>query len=417
MSSRATPGLLLFVAGRGLLASRLTTALLIAAVAAGVGFQIPNTANLLGYRSELIRQGVSSGFGDVRLRPRKGERFPDGEAIAARARAVAGVTAALPLLTLPGAVVRGDETMVTPVHGIDPGEGPRPFRVTEGQPPRPGDDDGVLLGTALARRLHVGVGHAVDLRFIVAAAPSEHSKDLLRDACMLGVVDCSRPGPGISVHDRSMVVRGLCTGTFSAYEALYVNRDLLAREAGAPGAASMIAVYWPDHERAGELAEQLARALPEARALGWRDDSQYLRGTVDSVQAISRISYAMVVSAVTIPVWALLYINVLSRQREVGLLGALGFRRAEVFAVFLLQALLVGVLGVLAGSGISYLLIRFFQEHPVFESEEFVIRPLLDPANFIGPALLVFFTTLAAGVIPAARASRIDPGRILRGIA
>ena len=122
MPSRATPGLLLFVAGRGLLASRLTTALLIAAVAAGVGFQIPNTANLLGYRGELIRQGVSSGFGDVRLRPRTGERFPDGETIAARARALPGVTAALPLLTLPGAVVRGDETMVTPVHGIDPAE-------------------------------------------------------------------------------------------------------------------------------------------------------------------------------------------------------------------------------------------------------------------------------------------------------
>ncbi len=416
MRTRATAGLLLFVAGRGLLASRLTTALLIAAVAAGVGFQIPNTANLLGYRGELIRQGVSSGFGDVRLRPRKGERFPDGEAIAARARAVPGVIAAFPLLTLPGAAVRGDETMVTPVHGIDPAEGSRPFRVTEGAPPRPGDDDGVLLGTAIARRLHVGVGDSVDIRFIVAASPGERTKDLLRDACMLGVMDCSRPGAGISVHDRPMIVRGLCTGTFSAYEALYVNRDLLAREAGAPGAATMVSVYATDHERAGELAATLATALPEARALGWRDDSQYLRGTVDSVAAISRISYAMVVSAVTIPVWALLYINVLSRQREVGLLGALGFRREEVFLVFLAQALLVGVLGVLAGSGLSYLLIRFFQEHPVFESEEFVIRPLLDPANFVAPALLVLLTTVLAGVIPAVRASRIDPGRILRGI-
>src|SRR5262249_43439335 len=72
-------GLLFFLAGRGLLRSPLSTMLLLAAVAAGVGFQVPNTANMLGYQRALLEEGVDHGNGDVRLRPRAG-RFEDADA-------------------------------------------------------------------------------------------------------------------------------------------------------------------------------------------------------------------------------------------------------------------------------------------------------------------------------------------------
>ena len=67
---------LLFLARKNLGASRWTTALLVAAVAAGVGFQIPNAANMAGYERELLREGISAGHGDVRVRPRAGRRAP-----------------------------------------------------------------------------------------------------------------------------------------------------------------------------------------------------------------------------------------------------------------------------------------------------------------------------------------------------
>src|SRR5438045_2801972 len=104
MKRAGSLALLFFLAGRGLLRSRLTTALLFAAVAAGVGFQVPNTANMLGYERALLDEGVTYGNGEVRLRPREGARFDDAEALAARLARDPAVRAAVPVVTLPGAV-------------------------------------------------------------------------------------------------------------------------------------------------------------------------------------------------------------------------------------------------------------------------------------------------------------------------
>jgi len=74
-SRRRIAGLLAFLAWRDLLSSPLIALILVAAVAAGVGFQVPNTANILGYEAEMLEQGVRSGFGDVRIHPRRGRRI------------------------------------------------------------------------------------------------------------------------------------------------------------------------------------------------------------------------------------------------------------------------------------------------------------------------------------------------------
>jgi hypothetical protein len=59
--------LLLFVARRSLLASRLTFVLLVLPVALGVGFQVPNRANLAGSSVMLLEEALTHGAGDIRV--------------------------------------------------------------------------------------------------------------------------------------------------------------------------------------------------------------------------------------------------------------------------------------------------------------------------------------------------------------
>jgi len=93
-----------FLARKSLFQSRLTMALLIAAVAAGVGFQIPNAANSLGYQAELIEEGVAAGWGDVRVRPKDAPVFEDGDALARRIGGYESGLSAVPIMTMAGAV-------------------------------------------------------------------------------------------------------------------------------------------------------------------------------------------------------------------------------------------------------------------------------------------------------------------------
>ena len=62
----------MFLARKGLRESLLSTGLMVVAVAVGVGFEVPSTANIEGYRAELLSQSLDAGFGDVRVRAERG---------------------------------------------------------------------------------------------------------------------------------------------------------------------------------------------------------------------------------------------------------------------------------------------------------------------------------------------------------
>lgn len=388
--------LLLFVALRGLFASRLTFALLVIPIALGVGFQIPNTANLAGSSATLLAESLERGAGDIRVEPRGRGRFADGDALAARIKALVGARAAVPVLAVAGAVGRGGRFHGVPVYGIDRDAPNLPFRILDGAPLAPGDRGGVLVGSRLARRMGVRPGDTVELRLIF-----------------------SPPEAALVAEDLgtyTMTVRGIAAGSSGSYRFVYVDRTFLAAEAGEPGAASAIFVHLGDHDAAAELAARIDRELPEARALDWRTDDPFVPNVLRANRVVNSVSYAMVIGAISVPLWALLYIHVLRRRREIAILVALGFRRREVFTIYLLQALIAACAGIALGMLLGYGATAYFARYPVFDWEGMVARPLLEPSTFIVPALVVLATAAAAGGHAAWRAARVDPARALQSL-
>lgn len=393
---RARARLLWFVARRSLVSSRLTFALLVLPIALGVGFQIPNTANLAGSSRAMLEEGLARGAGDIRVEPRARARFADGDAIAARIQALVGARATTPVLALAGAIGRGGRFHGAPVYGVDRDAPNQPFRVIEGAPLAQGDRDGVIVGSALARRLRLRAGDTVELRLILSppeAAPAD--EDLGR---------------------YTMTVRGIASGSSGAYRFVYADRGFLAAEAGEPRAASAIYVHLGDHDDAAALAARIDRGLPEARALDWRTDDPFLPNVLRANRVVNGVSYAMVIGAISVPLWALLYIHVLRRRREIGILVALGFQRGEVFAIYLLQALIAAAAGIALGAALGYAASAYFTRNPIFSWEGLVIRPLLEPSTFAVPALAALAAVAAAGGFAAWRAAKVDPARALQSL-
>jgi ABC-type lipoprotein release transport system permease subunit len=386
--------LLVFLARRSLFSSRVTVVLLVLSIAASAGFQIANTANLTAFQAELLEENLTRGPGDIRVEPRDEARFRDGDALAAQIRAVPGVRDAQPILMYPGAVGKGGKRFLgAPIYGLSQMQLP-PFHLLEGSWIAPGDREGILLGTQYQKRLEVGVGDEVELRVIYGAAGTAIDDD--------------------NVGRYTMTVRGIVAGSAGAYRFAFVDRAFLAKEAGDPHAASSILVHLHDHEAARGIAARLAAELRGVDAIAWRDDDPYLPNYLAANETISTVSYAMVIAAVSVPLWALLYIHVLKRRREIGILVALGFRRGEVFVIFLLQAVVVAVIGCVLGAALGLVLIRYFQANPLFQWETLIVRPLIAAGVFLGPALVLTATALVAGSYPAWRAARTDPAAALR---
>jgi ABC-type lipoprotein release transport system permease subunit len=181
-----------------------------------------------------------------------------------------------------------------------------------------------------------------------------------------------------------------------------------------PNQATSIYVHTRRHESAVGTAAALRKTFPDAFVRPWTEDSAYLRSAIGSIEAIGAVTTGMVIIAVAIPVLALLYISVLARRRDIALLMGIGFTRFEVFYVFLLQALCVGVVGLGLGELVAYGLVSWFQAHPLFAWQGFVVRPIASLQSSIQPACSVLGAAVVAGVYPAIRAASLDPATILR---
>jgi ABC-type lipoprotein release transport system permease subunit len=376
----------------------LSLSLLLLAVGAGVGFQVPNIANVAGYRAELLRQEVGAGLGHVRVRPRSGGRFRDAEPILKRLRAIPGVTAAQPALMLPAALRSGPKFSLTQIVGVEPGAERRTYKVVEGQDLDPRDGSGVVLGTRLAKTLDVGVGDDIDLDVLLSAQP----RLILDDH---------------GVGNYTMHVRGLAG--LNAFDQSFANRSFLAGELGEDGAASIIFVFASDSASlplARRIASDAERELPSVTAASWYDDSHYLRSVIGALDALANVTGLMTIVAVGVPVLALLYIDALNRRRQVSLLVAMGFRSADIFWVFLVKAIVIAVLGVALGLVFATGLLGYFSLHPLFSWERFVLTPVVTLKGFLSPALVVLGATVLAGSYPAWRAARVDPSSTLRRI-
>jgi ABC-type lipoprotein release transport system permease subunit len=389
--------LLLFLAWKSLGENRLSLILLLLAVAVGVGFQVPNRANLAGFRAEIMRQEVSSGLGHVRVRPRQGERFRDVTAMIAGISRIPSVEAVEPILILPGAIKKGGHLVVVGITGVNPVAGQRPYERTSGADLGHGDDHGVLLGERLARHLGAAVGDEVEVQVLLVNRPR-----LVLDDGGLG--------------NYTLVVRGLVG--FAALDSVFVDWGFLAAETGEDRTASVLLVraHSDDVEVARRIASRIEGDFPEVTAASWLDDSRYLRSVVGAVQAVEKIAGGMSLFGVSIPVLALLYIDALHRRRQVSLLSAIGFRGREIFYIFLAKALLVGIAGVLLGAALGWVTVSYFRLHPIYDYERFVIHPALSLGSWLWPVLTVLVTTVLAGSLPAWQAARINPSDTLRRI-
>ncbi|HEY7975100.1 MAG TPA: FtsX-like permease family protein, partial [Ktedonobacterales bacterium] len=105
---------------------------------------------------------------------------------------------------------------------------------------------------------------------------------------------------------------------------------------------------------------------------------------------------------------------VVERRQQIGMLRALGFHRAHVQLIFLIESLLVGAAGVIVGLALGLLLCRnifavdFFEQ---FQSGLTLIVPWRDLAVICGAALAA---SLFAAALPAWQAGRIAPADALR---
>jgi lipoprotein-releasing system permease protein len=109
---------------------------------------------------------------------------------------------------------------------------------------------------------------------------------------------------------------------------------------------------------------------------------------------------------------------VLQKQRDIAILRSVGLRRGDILRIFLLQGVIIALVGGLMGDALGKVALHFIAQLPVkaeglVKADTFLVHE--ETAIYVWGALFALLVGVVASLIPAFRGSRVEPVEVLRG--
>lgn len=119
---------------------------------------------------------------------------------------------------------------------------------------------------------------------------------------------------------------------------------------------------------------------------------------------------SLIVSAIMI--LTVLYISVVERTKEIGVIKAIGGRKKDIRRIFVSESFLIGLFSGLFGVGIAWGLSLAANAISINYFDVAIIN--LTPTYALSGIVLSIFISMVAGLMPAAKAAKLDPVESLR---
>jgi lipoprotein-releasing system permease protein len=248
---------------------------------------------------------------------------------------------------------------------------------------------GIMLGSAAAKDLDVSVG------------------DRLRLISPSGRVIATR------------VVGTYATGVKALDEKGYVHlRQAQILEELDSGSVTGLNFTAHDLEAVDDLKAALS-ARTGLKVNTWRETNANIISLFKTIATIATLLVVFTIVVAGFGVANVLITVVLGKSRDISLLRTIGFTRARILSLFLIEGGLIGLVGAASGAGLGFLVTSLLSLVPVAGESEYSVRKTLtmdqDPNTYLMTALFALVICLIASVGPARRASQLRPIDVLRG--
>jgi lipoprotein-releasing system permease protein len=374
-------------------------------VAVGVMAVIIALAMMTGLQQELRDRILGS---SPHIYVWKTTGIDDPRAEADKLRQIPHVVGAAPAIIGQGLLSAAQETMPVQIKGIDPvleqqvtdlRQAMRSGSIEALTPSADGKPDGILLGTDLAAKLNVKVGDDVSL-----LTPQGTLSPM-----------------GMLPRARRMRVAGIFSLGLFEFDSTYgyVSIDVAKRLLG-KDRVDHIQLRVDDIMRAPQIADTIpARLGDKYIKQDWADMQKSLFSALLLEKIAVSLAIGLIVVVAALNIVSSLILLVMEKNRDIAILKTMGAGARSVTAIFVMEGLIIGMVGTSVGAALGYTLSTVLDRYKLIRVPmdvyqvshlPFTVLPR-DFAFVVAAAVIVCFL---ATIYPSRQAARLDPAQALR---
>ena len=261
------------------------------------------------------------------------------------------------------------------------------------------DTDNILIGKGLADAMGVKIGDRITL-----VGRSQHEQMRQRTMTVVGIFDL-----GMADIEKQTV-----------YIALGEAQNLY----DLPGQSTEVAVFLKRIGQENAVIDSMKSRLSGVEIESFEANYPDLASAINTKGGVMNIFSVVIIAIAGIGILNLLLMAIYERTREIGMLGAIGFRPAQISLLFMLEGIMIGLVGVAAGIvlglAINGLLMKVgldFSSLSGVTSYMALIKgkiyPTLGTEKLLMRASVVAIISALAALIPAIEAGRREPAAAL----
>jgi lipoprotein-releasing system permease protein len=385
---------------------RLVTLLAVIGVAAGVTTLVIALAMNTGFR-QAIRDRLLTVTAHVNLKPIGPEGIRNYRELMARLADTPGVRSIEPAIYDTVLLSAGNHAHGVVLKGVDPdlernaSEALR--RMAAGSADFHPDADGIpaiLVGRLLADDLKISAGD-----YLTLTSPQGSLTPF-----------------GMLPRSRRFHVTGIFDSGFYDYDANWTFVTLGSGQAmaGIGDVVSLLEIRVNNLDDAGRVAAEISKRAGSGFTVStWMDENRALFRALSLEKLVTALFIGLITFVAGLNILVVLTMTVTDRSKDIAVLMAMGARRQQVRKLFVLQGLVVSLVGTFAGLVLGYLLAWMADRWELIplNPEIYAIPYVPFHANgydalWIAAAALAI--SIAATTLPARSASKILPVEILR---
>ena len=326
----------------------------------------------------------------------------DPQAVVKAAQANSLVEAATMRISTGGLVTSREGAFAVGITGVEPEKEQKVNiigqNIKEGRNLTSVDTDSILIGKGLADATGVKVGDRITL-----VGRTQHEQMRQRTMTIIGVFDLGM----VDIEKQTVYI------SLAEAQALY--------EVSTP---TEVSVFMKQLGQEAEVIKNMKSSLSGYEIESFQANYPDLASAINTKSGVMNVFSVIIVAIAGVGILNLLLMAVYERTREIGMLGAMGLRPAQISLLFVLEGVMIGLVGIAVGiilglacnwslmqvgmdftsySGLaSYMALIKNKIYPTWGTEMLLMR-----------ASIIAIISVLASLIPAIEAGQREPAQAL----